>query len=496
MFFFLLACSGEPPPVDTTGEDTDTTGEDTGSAIDPQYADGITLLSLDTETHADFGYQIATYGVTKDYAVSITTPQQDGTPRFHILSPAASTEARPVLVIMHGGAMDVDTKIPIGEKGRCTSAHGASFGEDYAANHQTGQLAARLGWVVIIPENSFCDAWVGMGGEDPYDTRHGGFALTTAAINYLRDGQDAVSSGDDLVLMGHSAGGRGATFFTVRSPAVSALIFDSGTSDVVRYYYEDGYTRNELRYLQDCLDHNLGGPPYDDKSTQAPSEFWPGYLDLGLVQALEGERLSVPVFHLHNSQDGTSPPIQHEDVPELLAAREAADGTPWFTFDANHSIPGHPQLPKSWSAGYSALQFAQGAQVAILEAESGKGDVGELVVENVMLNNAGVSASEAGTLVSIDLPAEATGSVSVVPVLFTDEAASGTLATVTLTDGISTTSVLLSAEVMPQAGDTIAVIARYIEDARLTLKSTGALTVTVELTGAGTVAADAFLIDW
>ncbi|MFT5685553.1 MAG: pimeloyl-ACP methyl ester carboxylesterase, partial [Myxococcota bacterium] len=440
----LLACTNAPagpvpdtstvPAADTAPADTDTDTApvdtapvdtapptDTASDIDPQHADGIVLLSLDTKTHADFGYEIATYEVTADYAWPMQTAA-GSSPRFHVLAPPSAEDPRPVVVFLHGGSMDVDTKIPTGENGRCTDEHGQGFAEDYVLNHQTGLLAARLGWVVIVPENGFCDGWVGEGLADPYDPHHGGSALIRAAVRYLQVGQDQVAIGEDLVIAGHSAGGRGATWYAARNKDVTALVFDSGTTDVLRYYYEDDYSEsNTLQYLQDCLEHNLGGPPHDDEAATVESAYWPAYRDLGLVQALEAERLTVPVFHLNNAQDGTSPPVQHEDIPGLLAKREATSGLPGFTYDVNHRTPGHPQLPKSWAAGYTALQFSQGARVAIIEAESGAGSLGGIITDNPLLNSA-ARASEstdgAGTLVTVSLPVDVGGTVGVLPVLY------------------------------------------------------------------------------
>ncbi|MFT4975511.1 MAG: pimeloyl-ACP methyl ester carboxylesterase [Myxococcota bacterium] len=512
LLLLLTACLSTAPdtvPANTTDTAPDTTTDtdtvaDTGSetsGVDPLYAEGIVLVSVDEEVHAGFGYQIQTYEVTGSYAWPMQTAE-GSPPRFRVLSPVVSSSDHPLLVVLHGGAMDVETAAsPLGEQRRCTDAHGASYGEQYTTLHEGALLAARLGWVVVVPENSSCDSWVGEGLADPVDPHHSGHVLVRAATDYLRFGQDTVGIDDaQVVVMGHSAGARGATFFASRYPDLAALIVDSGASDMVRFYYDADYSINDIDYMQACFDHNLGGPPYDDRDAGIESVYWPMYEELGLVQALEAQRLSVPIFHVYNSQDGTSPPVQHEPVSLLLAARQARTGARYAEYDADRQLPGHPQLPKSWPPSYAALHFAQGDAVAIVEAESGSGTVGAVGSGVARLGGSVRAAAPSdgpGTLVTLALPVpDEAGTVGLLAILTSDGDTTGEAARVTLSGASRSVEVALSASALPPTVSTIEQAAAFISASRLELDDAGPYTVTVEVTGAADVAADAFIVSW
>lgn len=497
----LLGCTAaEPPqpapqPADTAPVAPDTappadTGEPDTRAV---YTDGIKLVALDTETYAGLGYQLQTYAVTADHARPLETPAGSA-PRFHVLSPPSASDARPLLVILHGGSMDTDAEQPGGVYGRCEDAHGISYGDNYTLTHPAAILGAAEGWVVLIPENSFCDGWTGAGPTEPTGPEHGGYALIEAAVAYLQRGQGAVAIDDDhLVLMGHSAGARGATYFTARHPGVSALVFDSGASDVVRYYYEDAYTSTDTAYLQDCLDHNLGGPPYTDAEQATEGPHWERYRDLGLVQALEAARVPVPIFHVFNAQDGTSPPVQHEDIGPLLAAR----GIRHAQLDTNRRTPSHPQISKSWPPAYAALRFGLGAQLRVVEAESGAGPIGRETRDNVYFNTTARTAIPAdgpGELVTLPLETGATGTVRVVPVLYGESDTAEAAVTVSVTGPDGTASATLRGDQLVPPNAAPAAVAPYIS--AVTLEARAPETLTVTVTGAAEVTLDTVLLSW
>jgi len=309
------------------------------------------------------GWRVDTYALA-----GLSTPDGEAA-RFRVVRPALPSGDYGLLLDLHGGCSDVDSEAePEGESGRCTADYAAGEVASSAENGGWTQVAVDAGWVVVLPENASCDGWAGLGEDDPVDTLHAGYALAAAAADFVREGQSAVAIDDGrLFASGSSLGAMGAVWFALNYDGLDGLVFDSGPADAVRWYTDGDYTGSALATVRRRYDHILGGSPYEDEEETVESAWFPRYEDSSLLRSVERGALSLPILHVHNSQDTISPPIQHEDVP---AALEAA-GLRAFTFDADHASPGHGQLQRMITpyTPHLARRFLEGRSVEVLEGE-------------------------------------------------------------------------------------------------------------------------------
>ncbi len=521
--FLLLACSDAlveevasldtaTPPSDEAEESGGETGGETGSEPESAYALGIEEVSTSGEAYAPWGYRITTFSVTAAHPIAITSA--DGLPpRFQVLWPAVLDPDRdyPVLLHLHGGSMDVDDNEQV--EGRCSA--GQAFGQELVdgmmADSGLAYLAASQGWIVLAPENSFCDGWVGMGPDDDTDTSHGGYALSQIAMDYLRYGRDDLSVGA-VYAGGVSLGGLGAMYFTHYYPDVSAALTDCGATDMVRFYYEEGYSPVSLSTRQERYLHTFGAPPYTDAAKTKTSPAWPRYRALGLIQAVREGTLALPLLHIHSSGDTTSPPIQHEDVVDTLREHYDPAGIRWLDYDVGHDRPGHTQL-NSVSAMYvawAALRFLEGQSVAILEAEhAADADlIGAAVVDTAAygtLSGSGLrsaSPQDGAGILYRSAPVQPGAGLPVRAVVFLQASQAQDLTAQVATlrlleDGQPLQSLPLTAQALSfQESDGPARVAAIEATTLSSTAGGGALTVEVEVAGTARVDVDVVMIDW
>ena len=345
----LLACSG---------------------AADPE----VIPLSTREDSYGWAGYRFTVFALSDP---SLETPDGEA-PRFHVLAPVDPGEApRPVLLFLHGGSLDTDAEDPAGEAGYCGSAYAAETVSEQLKNSALAQQAVDLGWIVVVPEDAYCDGWVGRGDRDPVDTGHAGFALACRALEWLLyEQEDWPVDRQRVHLVGSSMGAMGAAWFASQTAIpLAGAGFAHGSTDTTRLYYEEGYNSDPPEAWQGRFDHVFGGPPYLDGPGSAPSPQYPSYRANSLALAVSEGDLELPIFHLWSSRDPVSLAVAHEGMAELLATR---GDIPWGDYDTGvryHSVIHSLRYPY---ATLALLRFLdRRGEVAVLEGEAGEGKVGE-----------------------------------------------------------------------------------------------------------------------
>ena len=467
------------------------------------------MISTSGEAYAEWGYEVATFEVDDTHPIAIRSA--DGlAPRFQVLWPSELDAGReyPVLLHLHGGAMDVDDAETVA--GRCSE--GLAFGSEITSGMMEDSglayLAAREGWIVVAPENSFCDGWVGEGPEDDTDPGHGGYALSQIAIDYLRYGREDVGV-SGVFAGGVSLGGMGAVYFAHQYPDVAAVMTDCSPSDIVRYFYEEGYSPVSKETLQSRYRHAFGADPYTDKALTEVSSAWPRYRALSMMQSITEESLRLPLLHLFSSEDGTSPLIQHDEVRDALEKHYDPAGIRWLEYDVAHDRPGHTQVNQV-SALYTAwtvLRFFEESTVEILEAEGSSSaewvgavvsDVGSRSGASVrragLADGAGVLYSE--TLPDIDAGATVRAAFFVLP----DGPGDPTADAITLSileDGAEVASTTLSVSELAASEYSGPEMIKGLDAAQLSaISSGGELSVSVSVTGSAQLDLDVIIVDW
>lgn len=379
--------------------------------------ESIRSRTVQDETFQAQGYRVVRYELGSEHETSLVSP--DGEPAHFLMAAPVLSEpdfARPILLLLHGGCMDVDNpEQPEGVDGTC----GTEYGRATAANVLLSDIAhifAEKGAIIIAPENAACDAWVGEGDADPADTAHIGFALASFALDFVQNRQsDHVIDENALYVVGTSIGAQGSVWFARSTPGITALLFDSGSGDMVRYYQEDDYIDQALETRQARLDHVLGGPPYQDELQSIESEWFERYHDLSIVRQLREGEWSIPVFQAWNNLDPLSPPSSNDE----MALELANAGVRTFNWDVSHTRPIHGQLTSARLSPviWAATRFAEGAQVRRIEAEdpTSLGQVGEVIqgvpaTEDASGDSVRISEiGESGQLLVLPLPAIPSG---------------------------------------------------------------------------------------
>lgn len=399
----LLDCADSGVDSDVDSAPDSEPGSTTESGVDPAvYVTGLTELSREPGDYGELGYVVSTFEVGADYARHAFLTPDGSLPRFRVIWPEDGVVTGPLALHLHGGSADADSdEDPDGESNRCTGLYGSEQVDSTIANMGLAYLIAHLRGVLIVPENAFCDNWVGEASADPVDPEHGGYALAETAVEFVRYGCPELGLSDaPVVVSGSSLGGMGAADFVSNFPDVMGLISDSSPPNVARYVQEEDYSPYDLGVLQRRYEHLLGGPPFDEAGQ--PTDAYPGYVDLSLE--LSPERFTVPVFHLYNQRDLASPFIQHEGTDAILAA----SGIRWMSYDVDHDAPPHGQLASAGAlyASWSALQFIAGQEILVVECEE---QGGTTEVSSAASKGEVARLSGAGTLcaTTIDVPAGA-----------------------------------------------------------------------------------------
>jgi len=336
---------------------------------------GIAALDEEAGEYAWAGYRMTTFRVGDEYGL----PTADGEPpRFRLIWPEEPGDApRPVLLFLHGGALDDDGATPGGELAICGTYNAAASVTDRLRNSALAHLAAEAGWIVVAPENAFCDGWVGLGAPDPVDPCHGGYALARLALEWTLYGQEGAAIDEGRVMLaGSSQGAMGAALFAARWPGqLAAAAMAHGATDAVRLYYEDDYNGTALADRQRRLEHALGGPPLTAEGGDA-SAFYGGYRDLSLVRAVADGAITAPLLHTWSRADPISWAVAHEGAAEVIEAAYEPAGGRWLDYEsgvAAHDAVHDLDLPFS---ALVAARFLAGGEVAVLEGEDHLAEVG------------------------------------------------------------------------------------------------------------------------
>ena len=503
-----------------TGDSSDTgdtpdTGDDTAASRD--WATGIVEVEATAGPYASLGYQITTLEIQSSYAVPFVTP--DGRPpRFNVLWPVADAPgvAHPVTIFLHGGSTDVDSaKDPDGESDRCTLAYAQGQAGPIVNTSSFSRFAAMAGHIVVVPMNSFCDGWAGLGPDDPIDTTHAGEALAQAALGYVLYGQARQGVDlDHVTLGGSSLGGIGSPWTLTRNPEIDALIFDSAVGDMRRYCAEETYSAYDFATRQRRCEHILGGAPWTDEAHTLPSAWYPRYVEHSLELLIGDGTVTTPVFQSYNDQDPLCPGDANRDLTAAMDAMYAPAGIRYTAQDSNHSDPIHGQITYAsmMYVGWGAHRFTLGHSVVYTEAEEdgGADRVGSPYVagptDQWMSKAAGrraLTEDGAGVMWGFTVPPVPAGQAGTV-VVFLRAADATDLAAVAAVVRVSEAGVVLS-ERSVTAGDLSydpdgGFDDRYPAFAAATLNFTptgaGPLTAEVEVTGVANVFADVAVTDW
>ncbi len=388
-----LACGCRQRPPSSPGDSSDSvpTGDSNDSAhtgdtsdsvpiIDTGEEDvplptGVVEVSIETENFAHLDYVAVEYAVTVEAEDYYPNPYDDRQPSFHLLRPAnvLPDDRLPLLVFHHGGAIGDDSgkEVPYA----CQAANVMTFASSQLQGAAAiSNIAAWRGWAMLIPRNDWCDAWQGLGPDDPVDPEnHYGYYHMARAIDFMRAGGAGFEVYDDqMYSWGTSGGATAAVTTAVRYGGFAGVVFDSGISSFITYYelvgVDKGSTHSEM-------EHIFGGPPYDEHG--APNgEIWQRYQDASPEYLIREGLVDGPLFIGWNSRD-VNLNTQHGE--ELIAAAEKTlDASRWYQHDFDHRFPDetyHVQTntltPPLGYFAYTIDEFLTGKRIQILEAEDG-----------------------------------------------------------------------------------------------------------------------------
>jgi len=497
----FIGCTSSPSPETPT----DPSVVDSGP-VDTGYFDdtGSTLLERFTiveEGTSDDGYGWVDYQVNSYAVAEILAP--DGMPaRFHVLQPISPTQSHPVLLDLHGGSLDVDdAENPKGAYERCTSEYTAEKITDRLQKSRLTHVLASQGWVVVLPENPFCDGWVGMGPDDPVDPTHAGFLMAELAVAFVK--QNIPTAG--LSVSGTSLGALGVAWFANHTEhPIQTLMVDSGATDAVRYYAEEDYSPIEPDEAQGRFEHILGGGPYNEDGQ--PSAFYDRYVDLSILRSVSESGLRIPVLHSWNSYDAGSPSIQHEDLAKVLVNHYDKDGIRWAEYPLHHRSPGHPQLHASTVPYlvWAALQFAEGRDLQIIEAELAAGTLGDVWMDEPDVWTAsgnGVrrvgTVEGSGQLLTVDIVVPA-GEITVTPFLSIGPGGTPDQPVATLQlrheDAVVAEQTFTVADLTPADGDMDAMVLALVQTTLSAKTTGGAVNMSIDVLGTVDVDADVLVV--
>ncbi|MCB9743569.1 MAG: hypothetical protein H6740_13290 [Alphaproteobacteria bacterium] len=466
-------------------------------------SDGVELVRRRPFSYAWAGWDVATFKLTEAHALGLRTVH-DEPPRFHLLGPPNPDPAQPytVLLNLHGGAADDDAYVEDGFLGRCTRGQAAEIAEGGLQDRAVFQVAVELGWLVLVPENPACDAWVGQGADDPMDPRHGGHALAEAALAFLAEGRADIQV-ERVIVAGQSLGVIGAVWFASHDPTVEGLLIDSGPTDLMRYVMEEDYSPEGLSPRRRVWGHLLGALPIDEAGQPTPT--WPRYAQGSLLHAAEDGLLTGRVAHLWSQHDHLSVAAQHVDVEQALVAA----GIELLEYDADHSAPAHVQTGSlaSLYASMAALRHLDGQEVWLVEAEDAPvADAGGLDGEVTSASRGQVRRlpegreGEALNLALGQVPAGAAGAVTLFLRAQTEGLAEDDeVLTLRLADdsGVLAERALSAGQLGPLTADRYGTLRDGLEATTLQASAaSGPLRLEVETTGAAALDLDVALVSY
>ena len=351
--------------TDTTTTDTTVTVTETGetgtTVVTPA---GVDLVSLDVDTYAEWGYELATYEFGVDFEIQYTTLAGER-PFFHVYRPiGGTTDALDLLLWFHGGHIGNDE---IAVPSNCSDET-----IQYNINLVLGEgslvtrFVAERNWALVIPSNNWCDGGVGLGPDDPVDPEnHWGWVHNKSILDLATGGYLGFNMGDELYSWGTSAGATSSVTAAYRYPGFTGMIVDSGGCDQVLMFERDS----------SAMAHIFGGNPY--KPDGSESQYFSNYQEASCTWQVENG-LRVPMFIPYNQEDLAIPPEQPEALLANVLQAYPSEGINFGSHDYNHQSPGgnyHVQtrsrnLPFGYSTGLM-MQFLEGKSVYWREAEQG-----------------------------------------------------------------------------------------------------------------------------
>ena len=369
-----LGCgSGEPKPE--TGE-TGETGDSGGDSALPET--GIVRVQVDAGRLEDVDLVVWTYEV-RDLGYA---SNDDEAPRFHLVvneERVSAGEPQPLLVWLHGGVSGIPDDEEFGTF--CSMYAEANKGSTLLeiiqgavdSHGNLWSLADQRGWMIAIPESTWCDHWAGRGADDPMNPTNYSLVHIETILDALTDGLDGVQADSSAVYAwGTSIGGAGvfpvAYGLDGQSSRFAGVVADSGPVSLTEWYETD--------YYRPVVEHLVGGAAYDEKTGEA-TEYMSAYSLIDGPLLIQQNGFRVPVFSAYNTYD-TLTTVQHGDNLEAaLETHYGADGARYFSHDFQHYAPGeryHTQTQGSYVpwlyTAESAFSFLEGREVRFLEAES------------------------------------------------------------------------------------------------------------------------------
>ncbi len=370
------ADTGGPADTDTDSDidtDTDTdTDVDTDTDTDPVGTEipWIVEVERDTRTYGEIGIEVVTYAITDENPTGYRDGD-GGDARFHVIRPIDFTDAgaeHPVLMWLHGSAQGVHGDAVL--DARCGVEGVAQIvGDAVTEHHFVAAEVANREWIWVVPENTWCDLWTGLGAADPVDTAHHGAEHVHTVLDALETGFDGLLADPARIYgWGTSIGGSGIVVVAGRdTPSrFAAIVADSGPVSPASWY--------NLPSEQPYLDHILGGAAYDDGG--APTSFYPNYLRTDATLLVSEGGFRVPLFQVYNTYDTLVPIRQNEALAALVDEHYGADGVRSFHHDLSHHAPstsfhvqtGYERPPFSYTSR-AAFSFLEGGGVDHFEAE-------------------------------------------------------------------------------------------------------------------------------
>ena len=298
-------------------------------------------------------------------------------------SDLAEDEVLPTLVFSHGGAIGDDTEetpFPC----QLPNIQG------WLRRHLKGSssvvvMAAARRWGVVMPRNDWCDAWQGLGRDDPIDPEHHfGYYHFSRVIDFtLAGGAGFQVDPDQLYAWGTSGGSISAVTTTYRYGGFKAVVWDSGISSFLSYWDLIG---SDLGSSEAEMRHIFGGSPYDEDGQ--PGSYYEDYQRASPNWQLSEGGHPARVFVAWNNQDLNLEP-QHGQ--EMVSAAEAGKSPgDWGSHDFDHAYPVethhvqtlYGQVPLGYFP-YAIFGFLEGGQLSFSEAEAGCSEPGDGCVGTV-----------------------------------------------------------------------------------------------------------------
>ncbi|MFZ5479578.1 MAG: alpha/beta hydrolase family protein [Myxococcota bacterium] len=369
-----------------TGESGDDTGGETGTTPPPPLSSYVYEVSREQIAVVGLDLVVVTYGVLPTNPLGGYRDNEGNDPLFHVVRPRRWVDpaaAHPALVWLHGGVLGIDDEcpdpetIPEGEDDPCNFCRRSGVEmlvENAISGHEfiLAEVQQRQ-WMMVVPENTWCDMWTGLGEDDPVDANHKSVQHIHFVLDVLEEGlDDHLADPAGLYLWGTSLGGSGAfpvAYGTGEEPSrFDGLVCDSGPT---AFAWWDANSPFYAPYIE----HLTGGPAYDDDGD--PTPFWDNYARIDGT-LLVGERgFRVPVFSAWNTYDQLTEPENGTALEALLPQTYGADGVRYWSHDYRHHAPmeyHHTQTAyrkPPW--GYTpraAFEFLAGRSVAFYEAEA------------------------------------------------------------------------------------------------------------------------------